>query len=166
MPSRASNAVLTVDSREARDIEISLASDFVGRGALSGFGDGESRWGETFDSVAAPSSPKADDPVFRGAGVQFGPRGILDAPPSRGMTAEEWRGRRHQAFAIFSKNPVKSSVTWATWVAPRPSRPQSSRITSLVPSGTTSTVVMPSWCGTTRLRARSSNIADLVGSTP
>ena len=35
----------------------------------------------------------------------------------------------------------------------------------LVPSGTTSTVVMPSWCGTTRLRARSSNIAALAGST-
>src|SRR6267142_2049612 len=56
MPSRASNAVLTVASREARDIEISLASDFVGRGALSGFGDEESRWGETFDPVAASSS--------------------------------------------------------------------------------------------------------------
>jgi hypothetical protein len=29
MPSRASNAVLTVDSREARDIEISLAGRII-----------------------------------------------------------------------------------------------------------------------------------------
>jgi hypothetical protein len=46
MPSRVSNAALTVDSREARDIEISL--DFLGtKGGdwrlLSGFEEAESR---------------------------------------------------------------------------------------------------------------------------
>jgi hypothetical protein len=33
------------------------------------------------------SSAKADDPVFRGASVQLRRYGVLDAPPSRGMTA-------------------------------------------------------------------------------
>src|SRR5450755_3059705 len=54
IPSRASNAALTVDSREARDIGISLG-DFVGRGALSGFRGSESRL--TLSSSHYSSSP-------------------------------------------------------------------------------------------------------------
>ena len=50
--------------------------------------------------------------------------------------------------------------------ASRPSISQASRTTSREPSGTTSTVVMPSVCGTSRLRAKSSNIAARAGSTP
>src|SRR6267142_844857 len=78
MPSRASNAVLTVASREARDIEISLASDFVGRGALSGFGDGESR-------LPTASSQRTSPPVIAGLDPAIHPfrrtllRSLMDA---------------------------------------------------------------------------------------
>src|SRR5882724_1694324 len=78
MPSRASNAVLTVASREARDIEISLASDFVRRGALSGFGDGESR-------LPTASSQRTSPPVIAGLDPAIHPfrrtllRSLMDA---------------------------------------------------------------------------------------
>src|ERR1700682_6204125 len=39
-----------------------------------------------FDPIWASSSAKADDPVFRDVSVQSQCRGVLDTPPSRGMT--------------------------------------------------------------------------------
>ena len=41
----------------------------------------------------------------------FEGRGVLDTPPSRGMTAEGGDGRAPYSFASRCKNPVRSSVT-------------------------------------------------------
>src|SRR5437762_7044628 len=71
----------------------------------------------------------------------------------------------YRVAAIACKKATRSSVTWSTCGASRPSSSQSSRSTSRVPAGTTSTVVMPSSWGTARLRARSSNMAVRAAST-
>ena len=57
-----------------------------------------------------------------------------------------------------TKGPVREAVETALDLLDRGK--------ARVAGGTTSTVVMPSACGTLRLRARSSNIAAFCGSTP
>src|ERR1700721_2087271 len=72
MPSRASNAVLTVDSREARDIEISFRFPWAMllRVVIGRFCRDLGRESQGSD-IPQPSSPaKAGDPVFRDASVQ------------------------------------------------------------------------------------------------
>ena len=127
-----------VDSRADSDIGISLGGDLdASWGAFSGFGE------ESQGFAVVPRTR-----VIRETGID---------------------GRAYARLAATSqprKNPVRSSVTWSTWAARGLPVPSPRARLPWSPSGTTSTVVMPSWCGTTRLRARSSNIADFAGSTP
>src|SRR4051795_6944114 len=46
------------------------------------------RWGDLSASPTVSSSAKADDPVRRGLSINIAVSGILDSPPSRGMTTE------------------------------------------------------------------------------
>src|SRR5258708_5769257 len=109
MPSRASNAVLTVDSREARDIEISLR-DWAGEGLCRNLGR-ESQGALRCRHPRRRVTEYSEAPEF-----YFEGRGVLDAPPSRGMTAGgEFAGTTSQRAApTLFRNPVRSSVTWST----------------------------------------------------
>ncbi len=77
------------------------------------------------------------------------------------------RGRpAPSASRAFPGSRRGSSVTWSTKAASRPSNSQLSRLSICSVGGTTRMVVMPRRWGTSRLRARSSNMAARVGSTP
>src|ERR1700687_1530265 len=88
MPSRASNSLLMVDSRAGRDIEISLG-DFVGAGeGLCRNLGRESQGGAGRLIQLRRHHPRKRMIQYAVARDDyFGLRGVLDAPPSRGMTA-------------------------------------------------------------------------------
>src|ERR1022692_2195759 len=90
MPSRASNAVLMVDSREARDIEISLGSAGLSAAILRAF---VGIWGKRVKAHRGAVQFDCRRPRKRVTQYSvtpefcFGGRGVLDAPLSRDMTA-------------------------------------------------------------------------------
>src|SRR5580698_10395886 len=105
MPSRASNAALTVVSREARDIGISLG-DFVRAGGRL-CRDLRGR------SQALPmSSRRRPGPIT--TGVYYGAKAVqqhLSKQAPRRMGPGLRRDDDHDALLSPCKNPVKSSVT-------------------------------------------------------
>src|SRR5665647_2532992 len=112
MPSRASNAALTVVSRADRDIEISLGRDGQTVAIWEAF-VGIRRGRVKAHSIVVPAKAgihnhrqrllKED---VRHGGMTVGPRSMH--PCFR-------RGRRNSSYAVFAlspcKNPVRSSVT-------------------------------------------------------
>jgi hypothetical protein len=98
MPSRASKAALTVDSSADRDIGISLGISGELDGLFRDLG-GESQGGmSSFSSVVITRLVRncALGRVIQYAATSedhFEGRGVPDAPPSRGMTAEGGGGR-------------------------------------------------------------------------
>src|ERR1700716_867112 len=60
------------------------------------------------DPGRASSSAKADDPVFRGVAVRSQGCGVLDTPPSRGMTIT--RNARPPSAACRAETPPPSSA--------------------------------------------------------
>src|SRR5689334_2166600 len=104
MPSRPSNAVLTVDSSEARDIGDSLGGRIWV--ALSEFGRGESR--------LPPSSSRTSEAR---SGIHNHECKLLCKAGAPACHNREglglWAGTTGESYAAPSpcKNPVKSSVT-------------------------------------------------------